>query len=278
MRISAATRFPHPVLSGLSADFSDGEFAVEMTVSEVPTTGALGIDYSISLTEPHVRALVEKGQAAVGLFVRCGDTYHSELRRLSWPSGKTEFPAGTLINRVTIRPFAWLEDQLPGWNPGTIHPEFGPSVSLAEADIVAIGEEVTISVGLAKLKPLETIFSLDKGPELPEGSIAVSPDGDQISIRVSPLLFDTLNLLRGQVRGRAAVMSGVYLPAVMEIIDLLREGAAQYESRRWYQPFVARCDSLGIDLGSGSLSSLEAAQKLLAHPLKTMKNIAESES
>jgi hypothetical protein len=62
----------------------------------------------------------------------------------------------------------------------------------------------------------------------------------------------------------ALLLNGVYLPAVMEVLRNLASERQLYEQRRWYRPFVARCEHLSIDVGDPSL--LEDAQKLLSDP------------
>ncbi len=177
MRVSEETRFPHPVLGSGTGDFTTGSFDMSFTSSEDLKTGALTLEHKITLTEDGVRELIETGRASIGCFLRCPDTYHTELRTLAWPSGRSDFAAGSLLNRVSLRPLVWLNHDLPRWDPGTIHPEFVPPVSLAHGDIIAIGDEHIISVGQAKLAPIESIFELDRSPEVPEALCGSSSSG-----------------------------------------------------------------------------------------------------
>lgn len=272
MRFSEETRFPHPVLGSNTGDFTAGVFDMSFLSSEVLATGALTLKHSTILTEDGIRELVETGKASVGCIVRCADTYHTELRTLAWPSGRSDFAAGSLLNRVSLRPVIWLKSDLPSWDPGTIHPEFSPPLSLVHGDIIAIGDEHIISVGQAKLAPIESIFELDSSPEVPEGTLRVELERDRITILSGEKTHETILLLREQVRGKPVVMNAVYLPAVMEVLDALSDGAEQYEGQRWYAPFIARCDSRGIDLSAGS-SILESAQTLLDDPVGVLAQL-----
>ncbi|MYI68598.1 MAG: hypothetical protein F4103_07600 [Boseongicola sp. SB0673_bin_14] len=277
MRLSQETRFPHPVLGLETGDFTSGGFDAEFTLVENTKSGALTIEHSMILTESEIQRLVATERAAAGCFVRCADTYFAELRPMSWPQGRTDFTAGKLLNTVSLRPLIWLLDDLPDWDPGTINPEFSPPVTLVRGDIIAVGAEHIVSVGHAKLRPIESIFELDQSPDVPEGTIQVDPDRDRITILADPKTYELIRLLRDQAHGRPVVMNAVYMPAVMEVLDALRESEDGYQDRRWYQTFLAKCDAEGIDPSADS-SILENAQKLLGSPAGSLASlVAETE-
>ena len=276
MRFSEETRYPHPVLASGTGDFNAGEFEMDFTVHENPETGSLALEHSITLTEDAVRGLVEGGKAGIGCFVKCQDTYYSELLSLAWPSGRTDIEAGRLLNRVSLRPLIWMKCDIRAWDPGTIHPEFGAPIALRRGDIIAVGDEHIISVGQAKLAPVESIFELDCSPDIPEGILRVELERDRITILAGENTHEAILLLRGQARGMPVVMNAVYLPAVIEVLDALRDGGEQYEGLRWYSPFTARCDSKGIDPAKEK-SLLESAQVLLDSPIQLLVRIAKED-
>lgn len=274
MKFSDDMRFAHPVLTDETGDFSEGSFALDTEVEEIIETGKVSIRYSIDLTETSVRELVENGKASVGIFVRCGDTFYSELRELGWPEGKVEFEKGSLLNRVTVRPVIWLSQPLPEWEPGNVHPEFTLPLSLVAGDILAFDDEQVLSVGQAKLAPMESIFALVASPSQPEGQLSVKLDDEKITIIAGEETFKMINGLRHSP-AKAAVLSSVYLPAVMEVLDALRENPDAHENRRWKQPFAAKCTVANIDY-NGSL--FDNAQTLLEMPVSRLETIAEAKA
>lgn len=279
MRISDVTRFPHPVLGPDSLDFVEGQFDLTITVKEQQSTGAIILEHEATVTQPSIRDLVTSDKAGIGLFVRCDDTYHAELRPVTWPAGRTDFVPGSLINRVTVRPLIWLKEDLSDWNPDGVHPEFTPPLSMRIGDVIAIGPEQMFNVGQAKLAPLETIFELRR-MELPEprGAIRIDLDADRILILAESQIFDAISVLRQQRSGLDVILNGVYLPAVMEVLENLRSGTTDYSSHRWYTPFTAKCDAKGIDPNTFS-SLIEAAQILLNLPATRLSStLADSGS
>ena len=272
MRIPENTRFPHPVLGLDTGDFVVGEFSVQIEVIENRSTGAVTLEHAITLTESGILALVESNKASVGYIIKCADTFFSDLRQIAWSTGKTDFTPGLLLNRVSLRPIVWLKTDLNEWNPGTIHHEFEPPLSLNNGDIVAIGEELIFSVGQAKLAPIESIFDLVRSESISEGMFEVDTTGHRIALLVNEKMFQTLAQLRSITDGPEILMSSIYMPAIMEVLDALRNTDQSYEHLRWYQPFLAKCDLKGVRL-EPNMSILEAAQILLERPVARLSKL-----
>jgi hypothetical protein len=272
VRFTEETRFPHPVLGPATGDYLSGEFVVALRAIENPKIGSLSLEYEITLTEPEIRDLVINGKAVIALSVWCQDTFYAELKALSWPSGRLDFSVGSLLNRVTIRPLVWLNESVPDWNPGTIHPEFCPPLLLEKGDVIALGEERVVSVGQAKLAPLESIFEIDSSPEIPENTLTVDISGDRIKIVVDPKTMESIQLLRGQNNGQRVVMNSIYLPTLMEVLDALTDSADEYVGLRWCDAVIAKCDMYGLDL-SKKPSILESAQILLGNPIGLLAGV-----
>ena len=272
MRIPENTRFPHPVLGLDTGDFVVGEFSVQIEVIENRSTGTVTLEHAITLTESGILALVESNKASVGCIIKCADTFFSDLRQIAWSTGKTDFSPGLLLNRVSLRPIVWLKTDLNEWNPGTIHHEFEPPLSLNNGDIVAIGEELIFSVGQAKLAPIESIFDLVRSESISEGMFEVDTTGHRIALLVNEKMFQTLAQLRSITDGPEILMSSIYMPAIMEVLDALRNTDQSYEHLRWYQPFLAKCDLKGVRLES-NMSILEAAQILLERPVARLSKL-----
>lgn len=273
MKFSDDMRFPHPVLAFDTGDFSEGEFSVSFEVIELLDTGQVNLKYAIELSHPDLAELVMGGKSRVGIFVRCQDTYFSELRELGWPGGSVEFGGGKLLNRVTVRPVAWLAGSVTQWEPTHVHPEFELPLALVRGDIIAIGDETVIHVGRAKLAPLESIFSLKRSEQAEPGKLKLELNAEKITIIVHSETFDAIEQLRSKPVGRSIVLSAVYLPILMEVLDNIRAvGRNAYEGKRWFQPLEGRCVTKGVDLENPEL--LSDAQSLLDLPCTAFAGIA----
>jgi hypothetical protein len=247
MLISQLMRYPHPVLFDDTDDYTDGDFSVDMRISESKTTGKVTIDYTVVLNEAHIEDLVNQGKAAVGLFVVCRRTYYNELHPLEFGSARLEFDKGELRDMVVLRPIVCSIDEIEGYSAANLHEEFGEALwSFKPADLLALGSEMVIDVGLEKLAPWETIFNLETQEDIPVGETRVSLDTDKIAIVANEETCKGIHAMRGSGAGRLALLNGVYLPAVMEVLAAISDGAGAYESRRWFRVFTAKCKHHGV--------------------------------
>lgn len=274
MKISDEMRFPHPVLAPFINDYMSGEFTTQITVKENLALSTIELTVDTDVTDSELKELIQKGRASSGVFVTGLETYFNEPRRTGMGIVKLSFPSGALKGRVSIRPLIWVEKELTGWSSKDFHPEFGSTpFDIKKGSLLAIGDETIIHVGREKLAPIESIFELQKAESFTTSKFSVTLDSDKVIILVDPKTHEAIGQLRASETGRDLLMSAVYLPAVMEVLGTLAAEDSDFTSRRWYEPFLAKCDHHGIQLGAVNL--LEDAQKLLEFPATNLRSVAE---
>src|SRR5262249_41031867 len=145
----------------------------------------------------------------------------------------------------------WSNEAIARWHNPSFHPEFSEDgFEVAKGALLAIGDEIPFSVGREKLAPIESIFEMRRAPQYPNGKTTVSLDDEKIVILLSPDVHEAVSNLRANATGTAVVMNAVYLPAIMEVLAMLASGDGNFENRRWYQAFTAKCQYLGIQTSS----------------------------
>ena len=277
MRITNQTRFPHPVLSEETHDYDHGRFAMKLRVSESRTTGKVTVQYTVDLAEASVQGLLDGGKAMLGMFIVCRRTYYDELHEVEVTGGSIEFSKGELRGNVVFRPVVCAIQTIGCFSSPNLHAEYGGSEwAFGPSDVLAVGPEVLIDVGLDKLSPMETIFDLVENSDVPPGETQIQLDGDKISICADKETCKRIHVMRGTGAGRIALLNGVYLPAVMEVLASVVEDAGAFESQRWFTVFAAKCAHLGIDLEKVNVHA--DAQKLLRSPLGKLLKSSEFNS
>jgi len=274
MKISDDTRFPHPVLGLDTNDYVTGEFVAKFTVKEDFSKSTVEISIDSSVTDSALSDLVATGKASTGIFVICPATYLTLARPFQLGSSKVQLSASQLWGRVRIQPFIWSNEAIAKWESPNVHKEFSQDgFEIARGAVLAIGEEIAFSVGRDKLAPIESIFEMRRAPSYPIGKATVSLDEEKIVILLSPDVHEAVNNLRANSTGKMALMNSLYLPAIMEVLAILSSSGGNFENRRWYQAFAAKCEFLGIQISSPRI--FEDAQKLLDGPAAALRHVAE---
>jgi hypothetical protein len=274
MKIDTMMRFPHPVLWSETTDYAEGEVSAEIEIAENPTTGKVALKCGATLTEGGIRSRCDSGQAMFGLSVVCLETYFNRLFNLPLSGGDIGIEPGLLRGQVLIRPIIWANDAIEGYSSKNIHDEFGKApLNFEKSTVLAIGDETVIDVGAEKLAPIGSVFALALENGIPDGQVAIQTEEAKIEILASSSTLEWIAQMRNTVSGKAILLSSVYLPVVMAVLDTMRSKDPVHEDKRWFRVFRAKLTQLGLSVESPDL--LEVAQALLKSPLGKLNSLVD---
>jgi hypothetical protein len=272
VKISEATSYPHPLLAPWSDDILPASFSSEIIFRESVETNQVSVHCETLMEHPGITRLINEGVAAFGCFIKCRETGFRRLQQLGFPIGLHDFAPGALLGRVRLRPIVWALKKIEGYAPDGVHPEFGESVDVEVGGILALGYEKIIDVSRAPVPSIESIFEIKASSDIADGEFGVDTSGERVNIRVSETTFGLiLELRRVSEESRAVVMNSLYVPVIMEMLSQLADGPEEFQKYRWFHPFMARCEAMGIDLGKTSL--LSDAQKMLNKPFSELAKL-----
>ncbi len=266
MKINSMMRFPHPVLWSETNDYSQGAFAIDIGVSENHVTGRVHLKCNVTVTEPDIHSRCTAGEAAIGLFIVCLDTYYNRLVEIPLRGGDFAIEPGQLRGQVILRPIIWSKEQFSDFASPYIHGEFGAGpFTFNKSMVLAVGDESIIDVGAEKLAPIAAIFALVLDDSIPEGQVAIQTDEDKIQIFAAIKTHEWITQARNTADGKAILLNSVYLPAVMAVLDTMQSQDPVHEDKRWFRVFRAKLTTLGLSVDTDGI--LETAQALLKSPL-----------
>lgn len=276
MKITESTSYPHPVLAPWSDDIADASFDTTVTFQLDQEVNQVSIHCDVALNHPDIAALIEEGSATFGCFIKCQETGMRRLQQLGFPIGKQQFASGALIGRVQLRPMVWSLRSISDYQPAGAHAEFAGGTDIEPGQILALDDEQVIEVTRPPLPPLESIFEIMSSDEVPEDEFELDTEADRITVRMPPATYQRVQDFRQTDDAtRAVLMNALYVPVIMEVLDRLRDGEAQFEQYRWLYPFKARCEMAEIDLSKPDL--FNDAQRLLLNPFASLSQLIEDE-
>lgn len=276
MKISETTSYPHPVLAPWSNDVTDSTFLAELNLREDGAAQQVDIHCQVTLDQPTVVSLIERGDAAFGCFITCVSTGFRRMQRFGFPSGSHQFAPGALLGRVQLRPMVWALRPIPAYRPAGAHAEFGGPIDIEPGQILALDDELRVDVLRPPLPSIESIFEIFASQEVANGEFDIDLSGDRINIYMSEATFSLVQGLRQTTENtRAVVMNSLFVPVVMEVLHQIATGEEQFAQCRWFEPFQKRSELLDVDLKAPTL--LSDAQLLLGLPFQGLGRLIGEE-
>lgn len=270
MKFSDSMRFPYPILSEITDDYSVGQFGCEYIIEE-QKNGALVLTSNITIDEsPKIVELIQQGKVAVGYYIMCRDTYYDVLQPAILGHHSVTIPEGTLFGTVKLRPVAWTTQDNVDLSASTLDPEFSIQPLVSKGSIVALDNEHRFSMDPKKYQSVGSVFELVSNDTAEPGIFEVDTENSRIKIVTDKNTFERISQLR-DTTDRNYLLCSLFLPALTEV--LARVSKAEDEGKMWYQVLNAKYDELGLDFTA--TSPVRDAQTLLQQPLNEFFELME---
>lgn len=270
MKYDQDKSFPYPVLRPGSSDYVDGMFQATLKGELSKDAQNVKISGRFIVSEPELSKLIDSKQAEYALLVDARETYFRDLVTSPSPTISVEYDGGRISGPVSLLAYIVTTTSVSNFRSRYFNNEYGSrSFNFEPGDVIALDLPREFYVGQEVFANIGTVFDLIEEKELATGKFLLGLDGERIQIRVSPEQKLILDGARGQKAFRPILMSGLYLPVLMQVLAYMARGTEDFEGRKWFRSIQAKCDDLDIDV-SPDLDFLAAAQLLLKYPLRML--------
>ncbi len=276
MKWDLGKAFPYPVLrphQGADGDYPKAEF--EATIEARRAEGTLAVDLNVTfeLSDPDLRRLVRQRNARCALVIESPLTRFRDLVQVEGYHRQESFSTGQLKGRVEIRPFLVCTRELRKFRANGWHADYGDrSFDIPVGAVLAQDEPSVYWIDTEDEKPIASIFRHTGSPDQKDGTWACLPADDQVEIRMSERDHRCFERTKHQREGDEAawLINGVYLPALVYLLNEADSAADEYASFRWYATLDQKLEEKrrpGLGSAGAGNNRLTDAQDLLNAPL-----------
>jgi len=268
MKFDKNKAFPYPVLRPHCDDYVDVEF--QTTVEFAISQDKISAEITYALSSDELLDEIEKGNAKYVSVVSCRDTYIRSV--LSSDSGKitADFDVGSLRGEVRVDPYIIAVKDIAGFKSEDINPEFGEEAfSFSPGEVLAQDETQIFYIDRDLFKPVTSVFQLVKNDTLSGGEWRVGFEEDYVQIEVSSQMKEALDGARNGSTNKAILINSLYFSAVVQALQKLKDGGADYEERRWAKVISGQLSNHGWDIEAHDAYIL--AQRLMKYPLTLLE-------
>lgn len=274
--------FPYPVLSSENDNYKNSKFETTIEVQKI--FGQLSISFKSNLQDSTITQLIAEEKAKYALHIECPQTSYRQIFQSEEPYILESIPDNRLRGKVDVHPFILASEKIENYqNPNLNDFYQGFPITFEKGNILAIGEAVEITLfeedeESQNLPSIVTIRRVEK-----EKIMTVDIEFDQIIIKLPKNEYDQY-AINASSRLKETILSVVILPCLIEVFYRIREDQDEYVDHKWYQILKQIFEKNNTPLSqfiTGTLSPIEAAQKVLQNPLEKafieIKKISEAE-
>lgn len=287
MKFSPAITYPHPVLcpSDVSDDYPRTTFEIVnrdnmVKVNELDSTAAK-IFCQFQLNDNFVKSLINEEKAAYGLEVSCTRTLYRKSFSSQTPLIETEIPRGSLYGRVHIHAYIVATQDIPNFQGGdSWHEDYNNiSFNIKKGALLAADMPFSYTAGNSPESEMSAIFMVDE-KDSTEDHIEVFLDAEKVVIYMSQEAkrnYEKIEDLATRSPSAYFLISGVFLPALMQTISIARLSPKDYFERRWFLAIDDKLTAYGMPNleETTKYTALEEAQFLFEAPFVGLLNACE---
>lgn len=266
---------PYPILFDYRDDYIQSSFRADISAEQ--RFNDIVINVTFHLKDETIQQLLYRGQAQYLLHIECPamslrQQYSTDEDQISIP-----LPMDSVREKLEICTFITANGIISQYSNPNFHSDYqGMSFNLSKGQLLAIGtsKQYDIETDGDPMVSLPSIIKVTKITSKTKGTITVNTDdNDHIYVGLCEDAFHLYNLL-GKHTYVKTVMSLVLLPAMIIVLDRMREDPDSYKETRWYAVIDELLERNGYSvdqlcLEDGDNSVLSIAQAIFANPVQS---------
>jgi len=284
MKFDAGKVWPHPVLraQNFGDDYPNADFEAEIDLSQLDKGMTLELITDFYLSDPDLQSLVKERKAIFALLIRSPRTHYRNLITSDSSKITKKFKAGDLSGRVEFSPFIIASKDLNNFKVVGWHPDFGDlNFNISQGSVLAEDKPEVYWIYPLDQSPLGSIFAHSDSENIEDRQWELQLESDRVIILMSKSYSSRYKAARAQSNNQPEsqyIMNGLYLPALITVLNLADQDSDSYEEFRWYSALNSRLEEVECKpLGQENSNRLVDAQKLLEFPFAKMPIIASEE-
>ena len=277
MRFDPAKTYPHPVLRPGSSDYPGAEFQVDIELDRLVGGTELRVTADYHLSDPDLLRLLDSDDAKYVLHILAPKVHFRTALDNGEPRIDSKFPEGRLHGHVVLSPFVVSTRHVSGFSATGWHDDYaGLSFEVAAGSVLAQDTPKEYWIDTAEETPVGSIFTVSRSDdrELRTGMWRCQLSGEKVGIEMPAEDHERFVSARNEVNRTADaqyLMNGLYLPALVWVLQEADRDEESYGGYRWYRALQAQLERANCPgLGDTRADRLVDAQRLLQLPFARM--------
>ena len=269
--------FPYPVLAYFSDDYKNSAFEV---LAQTSANGYnLRLDFTATLKNKQLQALIDEGKAAFVYHLECAQTGFRTVVQTDSKIASTEISYKDVCGRLQICPFIVAITNIENYTNEAFHEDYaGLTFNIEVGCVMAVGRQMNADVEkmIDDLSHVPSVFSIIKTLNQDQTYMNVDMTGKKIIIELPEKDYQNFAVINRVPALQAALNSMVIIPALVYVFEEIHrlspeERYTSYDEQGWYRSIrKVLFDKFGCNIESEEFNSknmVELAQRIINEPI-----------
>ena len=267
--------YAYPILSEEKDDYISSVFDVELKY-EMHGVNHLRFDYNITMDNPQLQQLLDKGKAEYVIHMECSNTAFRKTINTITEQVIDDVPVGRLNGKLEIILLIVCKENIKGFINDDWNDDYaGLSFNLAKGSVLAYKNLPSLDIvkNFEELSSTNSIFMVYKRLTTESKPMDVNLDASQIKIGLSTQEYDIYSRFCKKTQFQPILNSMLVLPALVYVFEELKQetGIEANEGKAWFisldKAYAKRGLNFVEEIMNDEKTSIQLAQEAMELPL-----------
>ncbi len=267
--------YAYPILSEEKDDYISSVFDVELKY-EMHGVNHLRFDYNITMDNPQLQQLLDKGKAEYVIHMECSNTAFRKTINTITEQVIDDVPVGRLNGKLEIILLIVCKENIKGFINDDWNDDYaGLSFNLAKGSVLAYKNLPSLDIvkNFEELSSTNSIFMVYKRLTTESKPMDVNLDASQIKIGLSTQEYDIYSRFCKKTQFQPILNSMLVLPALVYVFEELKQetGIEANEGKAWFisldKAYAKRGINFVEEIMNDEKTSIQLAQEAMELPL-----------
>lgn len=270
MRFEPDNSFGYPVLRPDNDDYIGCAIQSSINAAADTSLSQITVTYLIKISAPEIIQLIADGKASLLLYGECRDTWFDITHYPVSNEGAFVIDKGLIDGLFVLTCLVVAKEDIPKFSSVKFNPEYGGATfDISLGEIIAFDHTQTFYISRDSFRNVTSLFDYSENINLAMGEWDLVIDDDRIKVQVHPNQLPLLRSAEGTSKNKAVLLSGIFLPVLVHILNEMDRDEGEYSELKWFQVIEQKRSGLPHSLGK---NPVRAAQALLKQPLYRLNN------
>ena len=209
------------------------------------------IKYDMTFKKPQcLLDAIENKNASIYLYVLCRKTFYSKLHKVTDFKDKVKFDQGLFRYNIEASSFIIANKDFD-LSSNEFHEDFGTGpFSIKTGDVLAWSSPKRYSAEKETYRSMRAMMDYSSSEDVKPGEYVLKTDEEHVLITVHPTFLEKLKMFGIKKEGQDILRASLIVPAIIELLFLLKEDESLAENYLWASVLADKCDQLSVDFNN----------------------------